>query len=380
VKEETVRISLAVIVAMLLIPAAAATRPAAPSALTMKVSTHKVLYGHRVTLSGRVWGPNHAGRPVVLDAWPYGDSAPHRLTAVLTDPTGRWKFPASPRIRTVYQAVLGSTAGPRVAIGVAPAMSVQTTARGRLRVEVQSSRRFTGRVVQLQSRNTGGSWTTIARKRLDRRDVALFAPPAPDSTLRVAMSVNQAGAGFLGGASHAFVYRPQSLELSPSTLTVLSGHRVTFAGRVVNGRAGERVVITARRLGHPRAPFTTLTTGPGGRFAFAARPGILTAYQAYLGATQASPKVVVDVRPVITARELGNGHLFTRVTAGKSFRGRMVQLQRLAGGRWQTVAKKPLRSSSTAVFTLPLPTSLVRIAMSVNQAGAGSHPVSYHSL
>jgi len=381
-----VRISLAVIAGLLLVPLAAASRSATPSTLTMKVSTHKVLYGHEVLLSGRLWGARHAGRSVVLAAWPYGDSAPHRLAVVRTDTNGRGTFLANPRLRTVYQPHVAATSGPRVAIGVAPAVSVRTLPSGRLHVDVRAARHFTGRFVQLQSRNgTAGGWTTIDRKPLDRRAAAVFSPPQTDSTLRVAMSVNQAGAGYLGASSHPFAYHPQSVAFSPSTLTVLAGHRVTFAGKVVNGHAGESVVLTARRWGHPRAPFATVTTGPGGRFSFAARPGILTAYRAYLRSGAVSPKVVVDVRPVITVRELGNGHVFARVEAAKSFRGRMVQLQRRTGDHWQTVAKQPLPSSSTVLFRAALPSSLIRVAMSVNQAGAGytgstSHAVSYHAV
>jgi hypothetical protein len=199
------------------------------------------------------------------------------------------------------------------------------------------------------------------------------------------MSVNQAGAGYLGAASHALAYRPQSVSFRPSTLTVLYGHRVTFAGRVVNGRAGETVTITAHRYGHRDAPFTSVTTRNGGRFSFSARPGILTSFRAHLRTGQTSPRVLVDVRPTLTVRELGNGRVQAHLAAGKSLRGRMVQLQRLSGSRWQTVAKQPLGPRSTATFSVPPSRSLIRVAMSVNQAGKGflgstSHPLYYRPL
>ncbi len=64
-----------------------------------------------------------------------------------------------------------------------------------------------------------------------------------------------------------------------------------------------------------------------------------------------------------------------------------MQLQRLLpGNRWETVAKAKLNSKSSAIFAaarLPRGTSLIRVAMSVNQAGAGylggfSRTLSYH--
>jgi len=379
-----VRILLPVAVALMVIPLAVGARTGSPSALTMKVSSYKVLYGHRVLVSGRLWGADHAGRTVVVDARPYGASAPHRAATVVTDTAGRWQFLAGPKIQTRYTAHAGKTIGRSVTIGVEPAMSVEQLASGRVIVDVRAMRHFRGRLVELQSRS-GRRWTTIDRKSLSRLGAALFTPPQRNATLRAAMSVNQAGAGYLGAATHAFAYRPQSVMFRPSTLTVLYKHRVTFAGRVVNGHAGEVVTITAHRFGHRYAPFTTVKTTRGGQFSFSARPGMLTAFRATLRTGQVSPKVLVDVRPMITMRELGNGHVLAQVAAGKSLRGRMVQLQRLNGSKWQTLAKQPLRPNSTAAFSLPLPRTLLRVAMSVNQAGAGflgstSHPLYYHSL
>jgi hypothetical protein len=384
-KEAYVRTLIAVVVAgVLLAPLAAAARPGGPSAMTVKVSTHKVLYGHRVVLRGRLWGRDHAGRKVTIDARAYGASAPRVLAVVSTDATGRWSFGARPRIQTAYQAHAGATAGPRMTIGVAPAVFVTPLAGGRLRVHIRAAHRFDGRFVQLQARS-GPRWTTIDRKELNRFGTAVFTPPQQNATLRFAMSVNQAGAGYLGAASHALVYRPQSIQMQPSTLTVLYGHRVTFAGQVVNGRPGELVTVTASRWGHKPFLFATVKAGPGGRFSFAARPGVLTSYVAHLRRGEMSPRVLVNVRPTITVRQLGNGRIQTHVAASKSFRGRMVQLQRLIGNAWQTIAKQPLHAGNATTFAPSLPNSVIRVAMSVNQAGSGfmgstSHAVLYHAL
>jgi hypothetical protein len=81
------------------------------------------------------------------------------------------------------------------------------------------------------------------------------------------------------------------------------------------------------------------------------------------------------VRPAVSLRVITRSRFTTRVTASKQFAGKVVQLQRLLpGNRWHTVSKARLSSKSSVTFRaskLPRGSSLVRIAMSVNQAGAG---------
>ena len=126
-------------------------------------------------------------------------------------------------------------------------------------------------------------------------------------------------------------------------------------------------------------------TRRGGRFSVEVMPRIMTAYQARLGIVRPSAATTVGVRPAMTISELSSGSLRTHVAAAKSFRGRMVKLQRRVGTSWQTVAKQPLRAGSTATFAVSMPLTVIRVAMSVNQAGAGylgtaSHPLVYRAV
>jgi hypothetical protein len=63
--------------------------------------------------------------------------------------------------------------------------------------------------VQLQRRTSTGRWLTIARARLNARSAATFRPKLRRgiSTLRVAISINQVGAGYLAGFSPWLTYR-----------------------------------------------------------------------------------------------------------------------------------------------------------------------------
>jgi hypothetical protein len=111
---------------------------------------------------------------------------------------------------------------------------------------------------------------------------------------------------------------------------------------------------------------------------------IQTTYRAVRGKRH-SRRITIGVSPLITLRELSNGYIAAHVAAGRSFHNRRVKLQQLtAAGIWSTVKQKALNRASTAVFGIALPTSQVRVTMSVNQAGAGylgsiSHAMIYHA-
>ena len=76
----------------------------------------------------------------------------------------------------------------------------RTSARG------GRSRAATVQVQQLVE----GQWQTVAKAKLNRNSEAIFSAaklPGGTSTLRIAMSVNQAGTGYIGAFSRTFVYQ-----------------------------------------------------------------------------------------------------------------------------------------------------------------------------
>jgi hypothetical protein len=339
-----------------------------------------------MTISGRLSGGNVAERSVSIFAWPYGRSAPTRIAILHTSSGGRFGFQAFPRIRTSYWVTQGRLTSPKQVVGVSPALSAHVLPVGHVLGHVMAAHSFYGRTVELQLRNANGSWTTVQRRPVGVHSTAIFTRSIPAGTIRLAMSVNQTGAGYLGAATHALRYQPMFLTLKPVAFKVLYGHAVTLTGRLVNGGAGRHVAIVAHAYGRPSAArVATVTTKRGGLFSVKVAPRIMTTYQARLGAINPSTPMTVGVRPTMSVTELGSGALRAHVTAAKSFHGRMVQLQKLVGSSWQTVAKKPLSRSSTATFSVSLPGRVVRVAMSVNQAGAGylgtfSHPLVYRSI
>jgi hypothetical protein len=172
--------------------------------VTIAAAAREVTFGGRVRLSGVV--PSHAaGDQVTVYAQAYGRGSPASVATVLTSTGGVWSYIAKPRIGTQYLAGWnGGTSAPTV-VGVHPKISLALLASGKLKTHVAGTTAFRGRVVQLQ-RRIGGRWVTVTRVRLNRLSNATFAVKLPKgrSTIRVAMSINQAGAGYLGGTSRAF--------------------------------------------------------------------------------------------------------------------------------------------------------------------------------
>jgi hypothetical protein len=178
-----------------------------PRAITMSASATKVLYGHHLTLSGRVLNASGPTTVVIL-ARPYGSSAPAMVGTVATDTRGGWIWRFGPAIQTTYVArAAGVTSRPAV-VGVRPLVTAREISNGHVWAQVTAGRSFAGRKVQLQRQLSSGAWQTLAEKRLGHGSTAVFALTLPSSTLRVALSVNQAGKGFLGSASHALAYSP----------------------------------------------------------------------------------------------------------------------------------------------------------------------------
>jgi hypothetical protein len=176
--------------------------------------------------------------------------------------------------------------------------------------------------------------------------------------------------------------------MTASASKVLFGRRVTLTGHLMPARSGDHVSIIAHPFGHKPFVFAVVTTDRAGAFSVNTTPTVLTTYQAHFGGTRQSQARAVGVQPRITVQELPNGRLMTHIDVAAFLRGRIVQLQRLMpnGTTWQTIAKRGLDAKSSTTFAFPVTAnSMVRVAMSVNEAGAGylgstSHPLLYRAV
>jgi plastocyanin len=180
---------------------------------------------------------------------------------------------------------------------------------------------------------------------------------------------------------------PPTLTFAVSAPIVTYGQQATLSGVVSNHRAGEQVVIYYQPYPQPNLiQRAVLLTTTGGTFSFLVEPQILTTYEAAWKGAYATP-TSIEVVPKLTLGR-NNGWII-HASAGRSFAGRAVQLQRLnaATGQWVTLRKVLLntKSSTRVLYTLPKGMNHLRVTMSVNQAGAGflgaiSTTVNYNQL
>jgi hypothetical protein len=176
--------------------------------VTVKAQGLEAVYGRFVMLTGAA-STGQPGVSVAVLAQKFGDGSFTTVATVLTGAGGRWTYLAQPTIRTTYEASANGVTSSNVTVGVRPAVSLRLIRRARLSTHVGAGTSFAGRFVQLQ-RLSHGRWKTLKRARLNARSSAAFRAavlPKGRSTVRIAMSVNQAGPGFLAGFSRKLTYR-----------------------------------------------------------------------------------------------------------------------------------------------------------------------------
>ena len=179
------------------------------AALTLTASTGESVFGHGVTLSGVVWS-RQTGVQVAVLAQPYGSSSFSTVATVTTGPGGTWTYLSQPNILTTYKASAPDGSSTTATVGLRPAVSLHVITGNRFATRVVAGKSFEGRTVQLQRLLPGNRWVTLSRVKLNARSGGVFSAlvlPRGTSLVRVAMSVNQAGAGYLGAFSRTLSYK-----------------------------------------------------------------------------------------------------------------------------------------------------------------------------
>jgi plastocyanin len=180
-----------------------------PPAVTAGVSLPIVVYGQSVSLSGTVSNGN-ANEQVTVYQQPYPQASFAQLTTVLTTTNGAWNLvlTPSPKIFTNYQAKWNGRTSVTVGVQVRPRIRLSQR-NGRFLTIVQSGVSHAGRSVQVQRLSRFDQWVTLKKVRLGGQSSAVFRLRLPKgkSHIRVAMSVNQAGAGYLAGFSPTITVR-----------------------------------------------------------------------------------------------------------------------------------------------------------------------------
>jgi plastocyanin len=175
-----------------------------PPSLTLGASVPIVVAGAPSTLTGGV-SNQKSGENVTIFGQPYGAGSPVQLAVVQTVSGGGYSYTVSPSILTSYFAQWKSAKSAPVSIQVKPKLSfVPQGGRFYAKVTVPDHS-FAGRYIYLQRRSPFGQWVTGAKLKLGPLSGRLFSINRRHGTgfdvYRVYITVNEAGAGFLDGAS-----------------------------------------------------------------------------------------------------------------------------------------------------------------------------------
>lgn len=179
----------------------------APPTLTFAASSQYIVYGDKATLSGVV--SNHkGGEAVTIYYQPYPQPNLIQRATVLTAADGTFSFIVSPQIATGYQATWKGAYATPTSIQVQPKVTLGRN-NGWI-IHAAAGVSFAGKAVQFQRLNTlTGQWVTIKKVILNSKSSSkvVYRLPKGLNQLRVTMSVNQAGSGFLGAISPTVKYR-----------------------------------------------------------------------------------------------------------------------------------------------------------------------------
>jgi plastocyanin len=146
---------------------------------------------------------------------------------------------------------------------------------------------------------------------------------------------------------------PPQVTLATSAPVVKFGSQVTLTGTVTSKKAGETVTLVALPYGQTtKQVVATLQTTTNGAFSFTLAPQVNTSYQAQWKTLESS--VTVQVQPLIKLPFVSrSGYFHFYVTAGQSFAGRFVYLQRFTLARtWVNVRKLQLGQKSGRIMSV----------------------------
>jgi plastocyanin len=153
---------------------------------------------------------------------------------------------------------------------------------------------------------------------------------------------------------------PPQITLATSAPVVKFGAQATLSGTVNNNRSGQTVTIVQLPAGQTtKQVIATLQTTANGAFSFAVTPQLNTTYQAQWRGAESS--VGIQVQPMIKLPFVSRtGYFHFYVTAGQSFAGRFVYLQRYTLARtWINVRKLQLGQKSGRIMGMRFVRSVI---------------------
>ena len=168
---------------------------------------HPVVFGNTFTISGAV-PSGKPGETIQVLARAYGQQKFGRVGTITTTANGNWSYTSRPRIMTAYLAVWRGNMTASITADVTPRLDLALS-KGVLTVTARSANSLQGRSLVVQLRQKGTQWHNVRTVVLGpaSRAKVPFTAPHGRSEIRLSISKDQAGAGYIAGFSGVLVYR-----------------------------------------------------------------------------------------------------------------------------------------------------------------------------
>lgn len=179
----------------------------APPSVTVGVTPPIVTWGTSVRLSGQIT-PAAVGDMVAIFAQPYPQASFVKVADVQTTTNGVYDFTYQPQILTAFKAQWKGKTSAVVQVGIAPQLSLVKVGRWWV-TRARAAKSFSGHFVYAQRLNAFGQWVSLRKVVLNQQSAQRFklVLPRGRSLVRVYMTTNQAGAGYLFSASRNLTVR-----------------------------------------------------------------------------------------------------------------------------------------------------------------------------
>lgn len=179
-----------------------------PPAVTIATASPIIEYGQTTHISGTV-SSGKAGETVTVWAQPYGTVSPVQVATLLTATNGIWDLVVKPTLLTTYTAHWKSTVSQAVGVQLRPSIAFSANKRYGS-VKVKTDRSLKGQKVYLQKFTRFHEWVKVRPVILGNgsaRHFKLGLSGGHRYAVRIFMSFNQVGAGYLDGYSRTVVVR-----------------------------------------------------------------------------------------------------------------------------------------------------------------------------
>ena len=180
-----------------------------PPSISVGASTGIMVAGSQIHIGGAI-SPAAVGDVVSIWAQPFGQASFVKLQDVQTTTNGVYDFITSPQILTSYKATWKGKESVVINVAVSPRLTISRVGSWFVARAQAPAKSFGGRWVYIQRLNRFGDWVRIKKVFLNRQGAKRFklrGLPNGMNRVRVYMTTNQAGAGYIFGTSQTLSFR-----------------------------------------------------------------------------------------------------------------------------------------------------------------------------